>query len=181
MYRLLPIFTGLAIVAIVVAIGFNIFVPRPPEPLGFGRSATSESIALLNLTIMPDGQNLPPGRGSVADGAAVYAAKCVGCHGERGEGGPMDRLTGGIGTLTSERPVKTVASFWPYATTVFDYIRRAMPLGEPQSLTNEEVYAVTAFLLSVDAIVPADAVLDAETLSAVRMPNRDGFVNWFGR
>lgn len=93
----------------------------------------------------------------------------------------MDRLTGGIGTLTSERPVKTVASFWPYATTVFDYIRRAMPLGEPQSLTNEEVYAVTAFLLSVDAIVPADAVLDAETLSAVRMPNRDGFVNWFGR
>ena len=90
----------------------------------------------------------------------------------------MDRLTGGLGTLTSDRPVKTVASYWPYATTVFDYIRRAMPPTAPQSLTNDEVYAVTAYLLSIDGIVPQNAVLDARTLPNVRMPNRDGFVSW---
>ena len=109
----------------------------------------------------------------------MYAAKCQGCHGARGEGKPQDALTGGVGLLASAKPVKTVASFWPRATTVFDYIRRAMPLTAPQSLTDPEVYAVTAYLLSIDRIVPEDAVLDSKSLPLVKMPNRDGFVrNW---
>jgi cytochrome c len=143
-----------------------------------GRAASPEDVARADLSISSDGRNLPPGSGSVAQGASVYQTKCLACHGANGGGGPMDRLTGGLGTLTSDRPVKTVASYWPYATTVFDYIRRAMPPTAPQSLTHEEVYAVTAYLLSVDGIVPKDAVLDARTLPNVRMPNRDGFVSW---
>jgi cytochrome c len=143
-----------------------------------GRAASPEDVGRADLSISSDGRNLPPGSGSVAQGASVYQTKCVACHGANGGGGPMDRLTGGLGTLTSDRPVKTVASYWPYATTVFDYIRRAMPPIAPQSLTNDEVYAVTAYLLSVDGIVPKDAVLDARTLPNVRMPNRDGFVSW---
>ena len=143
-----------------------------------GRVATPEDVARADLSIAPDGRNLPAGSGSVAQGASVYQGKCLACHGAAGGGGPMDRLTGGLGTLTSDRPIKTVASYWPYATTVFDYIRRAMPPTAPQSLTNDEVYAVTAYLLSIDGIVPKDAVLDARTLPQVRMPNRDGFVSW---
>ncbi len=171
----------LALIATVVLIGIEIFGPDRPEPLGLGIPATAAQVAMADISIAPDGATLPAGSGTVAAGAAIYVAKCQSCHGERGEGGPMDRLTGGLGTLTSERPVKTVASFWPYATTVFDYIRRAMPLNAPQSLTNEEVYAVTAYLLSIDNIVTADATLDATTLPQVRMPNRDGFVNWLNR
>jgi cytochrome c len=143
-----------------------------------GRAATPEEVSRADLSIAPDGRNLPPGSGSVAAGASVFQTKCAACHGAAGAGGPMDRLTGGLGTLTSDRPVKTVASYWPYATTVFDYIRRAMPPTAPQSLSNDEVYAVTAYLLSIDGIVPQNAVLDARTLPTVRMPNRDGFVSW---
>jgi cytochrome c len=150
------------------------------ESPGLGRPATPAEIARVDISITADGGNLPAGSGSVAEGARVYAAKCLSCHGENGGGGPMDRLTGGVGTLTSGRPVKTVASYWPYAPLVFDYIRRAMPLNAPQSLTNDETYAVTAYLLSVDRIVPANAVMNARALSAVRMPNRDGFVDWTG-
>ena len=141
-----------------------------------GRPLSPAEVARIDLTVPPDGAGLPPGRGSVAQGRAVYEQQCLACHGEAGAGGPMDRLTGGVGSLASPRPVKTVASFWPYATTVFDYIRRAMPLQAPQSLTSDEVYAVTAYLLSVDGIVPPTATLDARSLPAVRMPNRDGFL-----
>ena len=145
-----------------------------------GRPATPEEIARVDISIAPDGATLPPGSGSVAQGAEVYAAQCVACHGERGGGGEgLVQLTGGLGSLTSDEPVKTVTSFWPHASTVFDYIRRAMPLQAPQSLTNEEVYAVTAYILSVDDIVPPDAVLDAETLPEVEMPNADGFIAWW--
>lgn len=143
-----------------------------------GRSPTPAAVAAADISIGPDGVGLPPGSGSVAEGAAVYAAKCVACHGPDGAGAPGDRLTGGIGTLTSARPVRTVASFWPYATTVFDYTRRAMPLGAPQSLTNAEVYAVTAYMLSVDGIVAKDARLDAASLPKVVMSNRDGVVDF---
>jgi cytochrome c len=141
-----------------------------------GRAATAEDIARHDLIVGPDGSNLPEGSGSVSQGAAVFATKCLVCHGERGQGGPMERLTGGVGTITSAAPVMTAASYWPYATTLFDYVRRAMPANAPQSLTNDEVYAVTAYLLSIDAIVDEDAVMNAETLPEVEMPNRDGFV-----
>lgn len=144
---------------------------------GLGRAASPAAIAAADISIGPDGAGLPPGSGSVAEGEAIYAAKCVACHGPQGAGAPGDRLTGGVGTLTSPRPVKTVASFWPYATTVFDYTRRAMPLAAPQSLTDSEVYAVTAYILSIDGIVARDARLDAATLPQVVMPNRGGVVD----
>ena len=147
---------------------------------GLGVEATPEQIARVNISIPPDGRNLPPGQGTVAEGETIFVATCAECHGAAGAGGQgMVRLTGGIGTLTTEQPIKTVSSFWPYATTLFDYIRRAMPLNAPQSLTDEQVYAVTAYILSVDAIVPRDAVMNAQTLPLVEMPNRNGFVNWW--
>ena len=143
-----------------------------------GRVASPEEIARGDLIVAPDGENLPAGSGSVAEGQMVYAEKCIACHGADGSGGPMDRLAGGVGSIGSNDPVKTVASYWPYATTLFDYIRRAMPAAAPQSLSNDEVYAVTAYLLSIDGIIDNDAVMNAETLPEVEMPNRDGFIPW---
>lgn len=142
-----------------------------------GRPAPAEVIRAMDLTVMPDGEGLPPGAGSVAQGRATFAAKCASCHGPAGSGGAADRLTGGVGTLASRKPVRTVASYWPHATTIFDYVRRAMPLTAPQSLTADEVYGLVAYLLSVDGIVPADARLDAASLPRVKMPNRAGFVS----
>lgn len=164
----------LAAAACLAASGALAAAPSP----NLGRSPGAAELTAIDISIMPDGKGLPAGAGTVEQGAAVYAAKCQSCHGAGGVGGPNDRLTGGIGSLASPKPVKTVASYWPYATTVFDYVRRAMPITAPQSLTNNEVYAVTAYLLSVDGIVPKDGRLDAESLPKVRMPNRDGFVSW---
>jgi len=148
-----------------------------PTP-NLGRAPGAAELSAIDISITPDGRGLPAGSGTVEQGAAVYAAKCQACHGAKGSGGPNDRLTGGIGSLASGKPVKTVASYWPYATTVFDYVRRAMPITAPQSMSNDEVYALTAYLLSVDGIVPKDARLDSGSLPNVRMPNRDGFVSW---
>ncbi|ANN78368.1 cytochrome C [Bordetella flabilis] len=142
---------------------------------GLGTPATPEQIAGWNIDVFPDGTNLPPGQGTVQQGKQIYAAQCAACHGAKGEGGMGDRLEGGMGTLASGKPVRTVGSFWPYATTLFDYIRRAMPLTAPQSLSSDEVYAVTAYLLAMNGIVKDDATLDAAALAKVRMPNRDGF------
>jgi S-disulfanyl-L-cysteine oxidoreductase SoxD len=144
-----------------------------------GRPLTAEEVQKVDITVAPDGKGLPAGSGSVATGAAVYMQKCQGCHGPEGSGKPMDQLTGGVGSLASGKPVKTPVSYWPTATTVFDYIRRAMPITAPESLTNDEVYAVTAYLLSVDGIVSKTAVLDAKSLPQVKMPNRDGFLRWW--
>lgn len=142
---------------------------------GLGRPATQAEIAAWDIDIDRDGRKLPPGSGSVAQGRTLFAAQCAGCHGAKGEGGSGERLVGGQGSLASGKPLKTVGSFWPYAPTLFDYIRRAMPLNAPQSLTSEEVYAVSAYVLNLNGLVPDDAVLDAAALAAVRMPNRDGF------
>jgi|SRR5579872_4545799 len=146
-----------------------------------GRPLTPEEIEKIDITIAPDGSGLPEGSGSVSSGAAVYRQKCQGCHGTDGAGKPMEQLTGGIGTLASGKAVKTPMSYWPNATTLFDYIRRAMPFNSPQSLSNDEVYSVTAYLLSIDSLVGKDAVLDAKSLAKVKMPNRDGFVRWWPR
>src|SRR5215467_13029254 len=134
-----------------------------------GRVLTPDEVRKVDITVAPDGSGLPPGSGSVAAGAVIYAQKCQSCHGADGSGKPQDQLTGGVGSLASGKPVKTPVSFWPTATTVFDYIRRAMPITAPQSLTNNEVYAVTGYLLSVDGIVGKDAVLDAKSLPQVKM------------
>jgi mono/diheme cytochrome c family protein len=144
-----------------------------------GRPLTPDEVRKIDITVSTDGRGLPPGSGSVSAGAAVYSKYCQSCHGEKGAGKPQDQLTGGLGSLATAKPIKTPASYWPSATTLFDYIRRAMPITAPQSLTSDEVYAVTAYVLSIDGIVPADAVLDAKSLPKVKMPNRDGFVSWW--
>lgn len=156
-----------------------ILVAAAPAPIpALGRVATPDEVARADISVDPTGSTLPKGSGSVAQGAAVYAAKCQVCHGAGGVGGPADRLTGGIGSLATKTPVKTVNSYWPYATTLFDYTRRAMPLTEPQSLTADEAYALSAYILSIDGVVAKDAVLDQDSLPKVRMPNRDGFVSF---
>jgi len=142
-----------------------------------GRAATPAEIRARDISIAPDGTGLPPGRGSVAEGRVVYRNKCASCHGDRGQGiADFPALVGGQGTLTSRTPLQTVGSFWPYATTVWDYIHRAMPYQRPGTLSNGEVYAVTAYILNMNHIIPANAELSEKTLAGVRMPNRDGFV-----
>ena len=142
----------------------------------FGRAATPEEIKLWNIDVLPDGNGLPEGTGTVAHGKSVYEANCEACHGPNGQGGINDRLVGSQGTLASNNPIKTIGSYWPYATTVFDYIRRAMPYPAPGSLSAGDTYAVTAYLLSLNGILPDDATLDKKSLPKIRMPNRDGFI-----
>jgi mono/diheme cytochrome c family protein len=146
------------------------------EGPGLGRVASPDEIASWDISIGPDGAGLPPGRGTPKQGETVYAEKCVACHGEKGGGKPNDQLVGGRGSLSGDQPpVKTVGSFWPYATTLFDYIRRAMPLNAPKSLSDDEVYAVSAYILQLNGIIGQGDAMDAQTLPQVRMPNRDGF------
>ena len=138
--------------------------------------ATAAEIAAADVSIGPDGAGLPPGSGTPAQGRSVYSTKCIACHGPQGSGTVNDRLVGGQGTLTSAAPLKTIGSYWPYATTVFDYVRRAMPYPAPHSLTDPEVYALTAYLLHLNGIIGNDAVMDAKTLPKVKMPNRGNFI-----
>jgi cytochrome c len=145
------------------------------QPLGIGKTPDKALIEAWNIDIAPDGANLPEGSGSVAQGKGIFEARCVACHGEHGTEGPMDRLAGGKGTLDTDKPVKTVGSYWPYATTLYDYIHRAMPFDAPQSLSPDEVYAVSAYVLNLNGILPDDAVLDRKSLPKIKMPNRDGF------
>lgn len=143
---------------------------------GIGTPLDERALAAWNIDVAPDGRGLPAGSGDVATGAHLFAAKCAACHGAQGEGGLGDPLIGGLGTLTSAKPKRAVGSYWPYATTLFDYIRRAMPYNAPESLSADEVYALNAFLLNQNGIVPADTRLDAASLPRVVMPNRQGFV-----
>src|SRR5258706_3010416 len=149
---------------------------RAQSPYGIGSVATPAEIAGWNIDIDRYGNNLPAGSGSVSHGHEVFDQQCAACHGAKGEGGIGDRLFGGQGTLATPNPVRTVGSYWPYAPTLFDYIRRAMPQNAPQSLSNEDVYAVSAYILNLNGLLPADGTLDAKTLSAIKMPNRSMFV-----
>jgi S-disulfanyl-L-cysteine oxidoreductase SoxD len=146
-------------------------------PLGIGHAATPAEIAGWDIDVRADGRGLPPGRGSARDGEKIFAETCAACHGDKGEGKPADRLVGGFGTLATSKPVRTVGSYWPYATTLFDYIRRAMPFNAPQSLTADQTYAVSAYILYLNNIVGEDTVLDAGSLPQVEMPNRKGFTS----
>jgi S-disulfanyl-L-cysteine oxidoreductase SoxD len=145
--------------------------------LGIGHVATPAEIAGWDIDVRADGRGLPPGHGSVREGEKIFAESCAACHGAEGDGKPADRLVGGFGTLATSKPVRTVGSYWPYATTLFDYIRRAMPFNAPQSLTADQIYAVSAYILYLNNIVTEDAVLDAASLPRVRMPNRNGFTS----
>jgi len=148
-----------------------------PVP-AFGRAATAQEVAAWDISIPPGGAGLPAGSGTVKQGESVYVAQCQACHGPKGVGKPADPLVGGVGSLATDQPVRTVGSYWPYATTLFDYTRRAMPATKPLSLSNDEVYAVTAYLLHLNGIVAENAVMNAQTLPQVKMPNREGFVDW---
>ena len=149
------------------------------EGPNLGKAASPDEIASWDVSIGPDGAGLPAGSGTPQQGEQVYLAKCLACHGEKGSGKPNDQLVGGRETLgPGQAPVKTVGSFWPYATTVFDYVRRAMPLNDPKSLRDDEVYAVVAYILWLNGVVAENDTMDAQTLPAVRMPNRDGFVRF---
>ena len=151
--------------------------PAPGKPPAFGVAVSAEEVTRLDISIPPSGAGLPQGGGSARRGLKVYEEKCQSCHGARGAGKPADPLAGGIGSLAGKTPQRTVGSYWPYATTLFDYVRRAMPITNPLSLTDDEVYAVSAYVLFVNGIVGEDAVMNAQTLSQVKMPNRDGFVS----
>ena len=146
-----------------------------PKGPGLGVPATAPQIESADVSIGPDGAGLPPGSGTPAQGETIFNTKCIACHAQ-GQGTVNDQLVGGQGTLTSTTPIKTIGSYWPYATTVFDYVRRAMPYPTPHSLNDQEVYAVTAYLLSLNGIIAKDAVMDAKTLPLVRMPNRGNFI-----
>jgi len=164
------------IVLFLLAISSALPVAAETGSYGIGTPATTEEIAGWDIDIRPDGKGLPPGSGSVEDGEPLYEAKCASCHGSFGEGvGRYPVLAGGEGTLANERPERTIGSYWPYASTVWDYINRAMPFPQPQSLSNEEVYAITAYVLYLNDLVEDDFVLTADNLASIEMPNKDGF------
>ncbi len=152
-----------------------------PASFAIGRDATPAEIAVLDIDFGPDGAGAPPGSGSVAEGRLVYNVKCVSCHGITGREGPNDQLVGrdprdGFPFGETRGIRRTVGNYWPYATTLFDYVKRAMPMTFPGSLTDDEIYAVAAYILFLNEIIPEDAVMNAETLPAVVMPARDRFV-----
>ena len=149
---------------------------RVPEGPKLGVPVTAGEIAGWDISVGPDGAGLPPGKGTAATGAAVYQAKCLACHGEKGAGKPSDQLVGGQGTLRDANAVRTVGSYWPYSTTLFDYIRRAMPYVAPQSLTADEIYSVAAYILFLNGVIGETDEMNATTLPKVKMPNRDNFV-----
>ncbi|MBX9811835.1 MAG: cytochrome c [Burkholderiales bacterium] len=156
--------------------------PHPVQPVPdkprFGQPISESDLAAWNIDIRtPDGAGLPPGRGTVAEGKKIYESKCIACHGPDAKGGPMyGAMVGGIGSFKTSTRVLTPGSMYPYAPILFDYIRRAMPMDRPQSLTADEVYAVSAYTLNLNGLVPANAVMDRNALPKVQMPNRDGFI-----
>jgi mono/diheme cytochrome c family protein len=154
---------------------------QQPTTFGIGRPATPAEIAALDIDVRPDGAGLPPGHGSAAEGETIYAARCAACHGKTGKEGPSDGLVGreprdGAAFARDPQARRTIGNYWPYATTLFDYIRRAMPPNKPGSLTADEIYGVVAYLLVLNEIIPRDAVMDAASLPKVVMPARDRFV-----
>jgi S-disulfanyl-L-cysteine oxidoreductase SoxD len=164
--------------AIAAALAFHAGAAAAADAPRLGQPISPAEAAQWDISIGPDGVGLPAGSGTPAQGAVVYAQKCAACHGDKGEGGTNNRLVGG--QITGGGPVvKTVGSYWPYATTLFDFTRRAMPWTAPKSLSDNEVYAVTAYILRLNGIIGDNDVIDAKTLPQVKMPNRDGFIALF--
>jgi cytochrome c len=161
--------------ALIFALTFN-FAQADERPFNIGALATAEEVAGWDIDVRPDGKGAPIGSGIAVDGEELYAERCAACHGDFGEG--IDRwpvLVGGLGTLATEDPVKTTGSYWPYASTMYDYIYRAMPFGEAQSLTHDETYQVVAYLLYMNDIVEDDFELNHSNIGQIEMPNRQGF------
>jgi len=164
---------GAGVALLLICAGAGVAAADPTPHLG--RPATDEAVARWNLSVYPDGRGLPAGAGTAAQGRAVYDAHCAKCHGAQGEGGSGGTLAG-RGPLTDPDPDQTVGNYWPYATTLFDFIRRAMPMDAPATLSDDQVYAVSAYVLYLNRIVGLDERLDAGSLPRIRMPNRDGFI-----
>src|SRR5687768_181177 len=151
------------------------------KPLGIGRVATAEEIKAIDIDVMPDGRGLPPGSGTVAEGAKIYAEKCASCHGKNGEGASFERLVAtdsgkNFDFATNAKLPRSTGNYWPYAATLYDYTYRAMPFMQPGTLSANETYSLVAFILALNKIVPDDAMMDAATLPKVKMPARDRFV-----
>ena len=160
----------------VLAVGFALMAGQAPR-YNLGRPATPEEIQKRDISVAPDGSGLPVGHGTVEQGRYIYKVLCANCHGDHGQGvDAYPALVGGQGTLKSNNPVLTVGSYWPYATTVWDYTHRAMPYQRPGTLSADETYALTAFILYMNGIVDEKAELNEKTLPQIKMPNRDGFV-----
>ena len=162
---------------ILTLIGINPLAAETQAGPGLGTPASDAEVAAWDISVMPDGSGLPAGSGSAVEGKKVYEKKCLSCHGPRGEGASADQLAFAQMGLTDEWPEKTIGNYWPYATTLFDFNRRSMPMQAPGSLSDAENYAVTAYLLYLNGIIGEHEVLDAKSLAKVRMPNRDGFIN----
>jgi S-disulfanyl-L-cysteine oxidoreductase SoxD len=144
-----------------------------------GKPIAPEDLAAWDISVGPDGAGLPPGSGTPKQGEEVFTTKCQACHNAKGAGQPNDRLVGGLGSLPGDKPaIKTVGSYWPYATTLFDYVRRAMPYNESKSLSPDEIYAVAAYILNLNGVIGDTDVINAQTLPNVKMPNRDGFITF---
>lgn len=170
-----PLTAAIGTLAIALA---GVWTAWPAEEAGdgVGRPAADAEIRAWDIDVNSNGEGLPPGRGTVKQGAHVFASKCAVCHGPTGVEGPKDRLVGGRNTLKTAKPIKTIGSYWPYATTLYDYIYRAMPFTAPQTLTPDETYSVVAWLLFRNEIIEEDKVIDAQTLPKIQMPNRNGFI-----
>ena len=167
---------SVSLALLLVLIAAPALAQSKPRHYGIGQPATAEQIAGWDIDVRPDGQGAPPGQGSVKAGEKIYLEKCAACHGEFGESaGRWPQLAQGKGTLATNDPVKTVGSYYPYVSSVFDYIRRAMPFGDAQSLSNDELYAVTSYVLNLNDIVDDNFVLSKQTWLLVKMPNQSGF------
>lgn len=168
----------LAVAGLVALASVAAALPSPAQlpTFGLGRTPTAEEIKAWDVTIPSDGRGLPPGSGTAALGKPIYVERCASCHGEKGQDPKYNVLVGGRGTLATDKPLLTIGSFWPYATTLWSYINRAQPFDEPGSLTSDQVYAVTAYLLHLNGLIGEHEVIDARKLLQVKMPNRDGFV-----
>ena len=161
------------IIGLAMSVGGSAIAADHP---GLGKPVSEADLALWDISIGPDGKGLPPGSGTPALGARIFAEKCAACHGEGGKGGRNNELVGGEPLNSRIEVTKTIANFWQHATTLFDYVRRAMPWPNPRTLTDDEVYALTAYILALNSIIGEKDVMNAQTLPKVRMPNRDGFI-----
>ena len=165
--------------ALAAAIALGLSVANAADAPRFGQPISPADLAAWDISIAPNGVGLPPGSGTPVQGAKVYADRgCALCHGENGSGGPGGPLVGGGPLNSTDRdPVKLIGNYWPYATTIFDFTRRAMPWQQPKTLSDDEVYALTAYILALNKIIGENEVMNAETLPKVKMPNRDGFIS----
>ena len=164
-----------AVASLALGLSAGVYAAENPGLPNLGLPITPGDLAPWDISVMPDGTGLPPGSGTAKQGAPIFQAKCAACHGENGKGGEAAAVTAGPPRATLDGG-KTIANFWPYATTIFDFVRRAMPANAPKSLTDQEVYALTAYLLSLNKLIGETDVINAQTLPKVKMPNADNFI-----